>query len=276
MKDVKDKLSRRVSTALILVAVVIGLVVLVDPLAFSIILGFISALGGWEWCRLRNGKFDLFHDSLFVVLIAVGIPILFSITEAIPWILGIGVVWWLWCLIHLFLSSNSTSTKGWHAQWWKGVFVLLPGGVAICVVNNISSDAYWLTISCLILIWTSDTCAYFVGKKYGKRALASVISPSKTIEGFLAGIFGVILVAVLLFLALVRIIDIPFYYWLTLCLFTGVFSVVGDLTESAFKRAAGVKDSGNLIPGHGGVLDRIDSSLASFPIFASGLLLFLK
>ena len=126
----KDKLSRRVSTALILVAVVIGLVVLVDPLAFSIILGFISALGGWEWCRLRNGKFDLFHDSLFVVLIAVGIPILFSITEAIPWILGIGVVWWLWCLIHLFLSSNSTSTKGWHAQWWKGVFVLL--GCVIC------------------------------------------------------------------------------------------------------------------------------------------------
>ena len=269
----REKLSRRISTALILAVVAIGLVVLVDPFAFSIIMGLISALGGWEWCRLRNEKFDLFHDSLFVFLMAVGIPILFRVTGAIPWILGIGVVWWLWCLLHLILSSNSTSTKGWHAQWWKGMFVLMPGGVAICVVNSISSDAYWYTISCLILIWTSDTCAYFVGKKYGKRALASVISPSKTIEGFLAGIFGVTLVAVFLFLVLRRIIDIPFYHWLTLCLFTGVFSVVGDLTESAFKRAAGVKDSGKLMPGHGGVLDRIDSSVASFPIFASGLLL---
>ncbi|MBL10662.1 MAG: hypothetical protein CL402_09150 [Acidiferrobacteraceae bacterium] len=272
----RAKLSRRISTGLILAAAIVLLVVFCDPFTFSIVLGLFAALGGWEWCRLRNASVEIFHDSLFIVLIAVGIPLLSSITVVIPWILATSVVWWLWCLIHLIVSANSNSIKRWRAQSWKGVLVLVPAGVAVCAVNNISPDGHWYTISCLILIWAGDTCAYFIGKKIGKRTLASSISPSKTIEGFLGGLIGALFVSVFVFFASGGVIDIPFYYWLALCFLTAVFSVIGDLTESAFKRGAGVKDSGKMLPGHGGVLDRIDSSVASFPIFVGGLLFILQ
>lgn len=272
----REKLSSRISTGLILAAVIVTLVVFIDPFTFSIVVGLFAALGGWEWCRLRNVKFEIFHDSLFIALIAVGIPLLSRATAVIPWILALSIVWWLWCLIHVSVSANSSSIKGWQVRSWKGVFVLMPAGVAICAVNDISPDAHWYTISCLVLIWASDTCAYFIGKKFGKRALACSISPSKTIEGLLAGIFGAVFVSVFMFFTSGGIIDIPLYYWIALCFLTAIFSVIGDLTESAFKRDAGVKDSGKFLPGHGGVLDRIDSSVASFPIFVSGLLFLLK
>ena len=82
------------------------------------------------------------------------------------------------------------------------MLVLVPAGVAVCAVNNIAPDGHWYTISCLILIWTGDTCAYFIGKKFGKRTLASSISPSKTIEGFLGGLIGALFVSVFVFLLL--------------------------------------------------------------------------
>ena len=103
----REKLSRRTSTGLFLAAAIVTVVVFFDPFYFSIVIGFCAAIGGWEWCRLRNVKFALFGDSLFIVLIAIGIPMLSTATGAIPWILGIGVAWWLWCLIHVIVSANS-------------------------------------------------------------------------------------------------------------------------------------------------------------------------
>jgi phosphatidate cytidylyltransferase len=140
-----------------------------------------------------------------------------------------------------------------------GAAVLLPSGLAMTALEPL---AVLLT---LLLVWIADTAAYFVGRAWGKRKLAPAISPGKTWEGAMGGLVGAALYAIIL----------AFFTqqgaWLALvatALLIGMASIVGDLFESAVKRRAGVKDSGALLPGHGGILDRIDSATASLPIAA--------
>jgi phosphatidate cytidylyltransferase len=119
----------------------------------------------------------------------------------------------------------------------------------------------------LVAVWLADTGGYFAGKRFGKHKLAKVISPNKTWEG-VAGAWGLSSVWALLFYFLISTPNLPVWQWIIISLLVVTISVVGDLFESVFKRQFGVKDSGNLLPGHGGMLDRIDSLLAAFPVFA--------
>jgi len=125
----------------------------------------------------------------------------------------------------------------------------------------------------LLIVWGADTFAYFAGKQWGKRKLAPKISPGKSVEGASGGIIGVLIVAVISGMAYWQFGAWELSVWLILCVITAVISIVGDLSESKLKRAAGVKDSGTLLPGHGGMLDRIDSMLAAAPVFTTGLIL---
>lgn len=120
-----------------------------------------------------------------------------------------------------------------------------------------------ILISLFILIWTNDTFAYLVGKNFGKRKLFPVISPKKTIEGFIGGLVFSIISSVLL---AEYYIEAKFiYFWVIIAIIVSIFSTLGDLIESKFKRVAGIKDSGNIMPGHGGVLDRLDSIIFVIP-----------
>ena len=127
----------------------------------------------------------------------------------------------------------------------------------------------------LCLVWAADTGAYFSGTLWGKHKLAPKISPGKTIEGLCGGIMSALIVAAI-FAVFAKIEFSKLLPWTFLVILVVLFSVLGDLFESIMKRQAGVKDSGQWIPGHGGILDRIDSLTAAVPVFTLGLLLFIN
>ena len=149
-------------------------------------------------------------------------------------------------------------------RWICGLLVLVPLYAALVLLIRLGVEYLIFT---MLIVWAADAGAYFAGKKFGRVKLAPAISPGKTWEGVIGGLLlvGVLAVAT----GLSRNLDIAVF--LPFCLGVAAISVVGDLTVSMFKRTAGVKDSGTLFPGHGGVLDRIDSVAAAAPLFALGL-----
>ena len=126
-----------------------------------------------------------------------------------------------------------------------------------------------IIISIFILIWTNDTFAYIVGKSIGKHKLLEKISPKKTIEGFIGGIIFTVLASYIIAKYYIQIKEVNTFIWIIIALIVSVFGTIGDLIESKFKRIAGVKDSGKIMPGHGGVLDRLDSIIFAAPIVYS-------
>ncbi len=125
-------------------------------------------------------------------------------------------------------------------------------------------------IGLLCIIWASDTFAYLTGKAFGKHKLFERISPKKTIEGFLGGLVGAVIISILIDIYSVR----PMWQWIILAVVLVVTGTIGDLVESSFKRAAKVKDSGTILPGHGGLLDRLDSLLFASPFAYLTLVIF--
>ena len=150
------------------------------------------------------------------------------------------------------------------AGWICGALVLIPAYLAIMSLYSLQPA---LLLFVLIIVWVADIGAYFTGKRFGKVKLAPKISPGKTWEG----VFGGLLAVAVLTLVRARWQEIDIAVLLPFCLAVAIISIIGDLTVSMFKRNAGVKDSGRLFPGHGGVLDRIDSVTAAAPLFALGI-----
>ena len=149
----------------------------------------------------------------------------------------------------------------------SGVLLLAPMWVSL-VNLHLKGDEYFLLL--MLLIWGADSGAYFVGRKFGRRKLAPSVSPGKSVEGVLGGI-GFALVVMLVFLQVQGIATEKYFGYLLLTIVVTSVSVLGDLFESLFKRESGMKDSGQILPGHGGVLDRIDSLTAAAPFFLLGL-----
>jgi phosphatidate cytidylyltransferase len=147
--------------------------------------------------------------------------------------------------------------------------VLVPLWTAILVLHDSGDEGPYILLFLLVLIWIADSGAYFTGMRWGKRKLAPIISPGKSWEGVLGGLFGALLCGV--FLALYYQDKSGALWLIPISLITVAMSVVGDLFESTLKRRMDVKDSGSLLPGHGGVLDRIDSLIAAAPVFVLGL-----
>lgn len=188
-------------------------------------------------------------------------------------ILVAGVLWW--CLaLRMILRYPG------HEAWWKhcislkwlfGLLTLLPFFWALVVLRTYHTSAdhvlgSWRLLFVMSLVWVADTGAYFVGRKFGARKLLPAVSPNKTIEGLLGGVGAASLLAIVVTLA--RDATLRESLAIVVSSILAVLaSVLGDLTESLFKREAGMKDSGSLLPGHGGVMDRIDSLTAALPIF---------
>lgn len=193
------------------------------------------------------------------------------------------ILWGLLPLFFLFLMIQSLFSKDKNAVisgilglgGW--VYILLPLTLIHFLYGAKGSGEivdYWPVLGMMILTWTSDTFAYLSGRFFGKTKLFERISPKKTWEGVIGGVLFSLLASVLIFYFEDRR---PIYFWLVLGLIVPVFGILGDLFESLMKRTAGVKDSGNLIPGHGGILDRIDAMLFTIPatfawIFLYGLI----
>jgi phosphatidate cytidylyltransferase len=183
----------------------------------------------------------------------------------------ISLFWWLTAIVWV-LTYPKTASR-WSHPWVLsviGLFVLIPAWLAVVGLHGNGESGPYFVIYLLSLIWVADSSAYFGGRRWGKRKLASAVSPGKTWEGAISAIIFSIFYALLA----AYLFDIQGNQWLVFVVLsqvTVVFSIFGDLTESMFKRHAGIKDSGAIIPGHGGILDRIDSVVAAAPVFVVGV-----
>ena len=250
----------RALTATVLLAAFIAALFWLDRSQFAIVVSVVVGIGGYEWARLiKLGR------VLAAACGAVCAGICFSLTQTIwlaPWICGAAGVFWMTTAPYWIVRGFKPVPIG--AGMAVGVVVLIPAGLAMTVLPP---DQLLMILG---LIWISDTGAYLAGRTWGRCKLAPSISPGKTWEGVAGGAIGCVIYAIIwaFFDADLRarvqgVIWIPFLAGtLLLC----ALGVVGDLFESALKRQAGAKDSGKLLPGHGGVLDRIDSAAATLPV----------
>lgn len=165
-------------------------------------------------------------------------------------------------LLYLF-NHNKTHFKTYTRYFLLFGYIILPFILANYVAMGVKGYNPKILISIIILIWTNDTFAYLVGKNLGKNKLFPSVSPKKTIEGFIGGIMFTIIGGALL--AHFYIMTSNLYIWIIIASIVSIFSTLGDLIESKLKRVAGIKDTGNIMPGHGGILDRLDSIIFVIP-----------
>jgi phosphatidate cytidylyltransferase len=194
-------------------------------------------------------------------------PIVWHVTETPEGreiVLAVAVLWWLVALAWVAFAPRRVSP--WSAAL-AGLLALVPAWLALVRLRfDLPRGAEWM-IFALLLVFAADIGAFFAGRRFGRLRLAPAVSPGKTWEGVLGGAAASALVGI----AGSGWFGVPLYTFLPLCLAAVAFSVVGDLTESLLKRFAGVKDSGTLFPGHGGVMDRIDSVTGAAPVLLFGL-----
>ncbi len=261
--------SNRIITAVALALFFVFIFYLQNTIYFQLTLLAISLLAGYEWAKLS--KFNKHYQYIsFAILLLLSISIslyaAFISTLYVFDIITVSLIFWLFNLV--FILAYPKLLPFWYGTWWlksiNGILFIVPMLLFIIVIHN--SPFKDLLMLFFIIIWSADIGGYFVGKYFGKHKLMPKVSPNKTIEGLLGGLFLALLAVFIWTLANSSINFNISYLFFTITLV--LFSVIGDLYESLFKRASNVKDSGSILPGHGGILDRIDSIASSIPIFA--------
>jgi len=262
----------RVISALIMAPLVIyGVLFLSNP-AFTSILGAVMLAGAWEWSHLIPLK-TIAGRVVYTAAIAVLMWLLWitGLGQLIKPLLLVAFLWWLCALLWLSKPQfgAQASMMNNSLKMVAGALVILPAWAALSTLHAHGERGPTLTLMLLMLVWLADIGAYFAGRQWGSRKLAPAISPGKTWEGVYGG-----LLASLLFAAIAGGLYSHSLQWtlafMMISLLAAMFSVAGDLLESLMKRQSGIKDSGNIIPGHGGIFDRIDSLVAAAPMFLIG------
>ncbi|MFU2090050.1 phosphatidate cytidylyltransferase [Avibacterium avium] len=279
-------LKQRVISAIILIAIVCAALFLFSPFYFSLALGTVASLGIWEWTQFAQVKNKFWR--IVVAGLAGAVLFLWILSEAnylnagrvfehyAEPILLSAVIWWL--VAFGLVVSYPQSAKFWaKSVLLQAVFAIVTLVPFIVGVLRLRLDGYvanpyhglMLLFYVFILVWAADSGAYFAGRKFGKHKLAPKVSPGKTWQGVLGGLITAgVLAGIFMQVAPQDLFNVPTVPFIVLSVATVAISVLGDLTESMFKRESGIKDSSNLIPGHGGILDRIDSLTAAVPFFA--------
>jgi phosphatidate cytidylyltransferase len=254
-------LKQRIITALIAVFALLLVLFYLPPVVAEVFVAFVALAGAWEWSAFLKPR-HVATRLAFVVLVGLLIAAL-----ALLWpdraeiVLKLAIGWWLAALVWAFFFPTPIPLA---LRWICGILVLVPLYTALVTLYKLSPS---LLLFALVIVWAADVGAYFSGKQFGRVKLAPMISPGKTWEGVLGG------------LLLVAVLSAVGNYWIgtdlkvlvPFCVGVAGISIVGDLTVSMFKRTSGIKDSGTLFPGHGGVLDRVDSVSAASPVFALGI-----
>jgi phosphatidate cytidylyltransferase len=270
-------LKQRVITALVLAPLILALIFLTRAQVFATLLGLIFLLGVWEWTRMSG-----LHSHPVRAFLLVGYAVLFALAWSLcktPWWwlpVLVGVAWWLvalaWITHHRFAAGRSAGHT--VLKLVAGVFVVVPAWCAVVVlhgdlpVSGMGHGPWWVLFFACIVV-AADIGAYTAGRRFGRVKLAPQVSPGKTREGVYGALVSSGIVAAIGGV-LLRIPSASLPAMVALALVTVLFSIVGDLFESLIKRHAGVKDSGALFPGHGGMFDRMDSIVAALPMFVLG------
>lgn len=255
-------LKTRVVTALLLAAALLAVLFLLPPVAATIVFAFIAAVGGWEWAGLMR----LDQPARFMFA---GVVLLFcwqTYVAGEPLFLmlwGAAAVFWI-VVVPLWLRNKWSFADNDFVGYAVGLLLLVPTWAALAALH---ARGPWVLIGAMALAWVADIAAYFAGRAFGRRKLAPSISPGKTWEGVGGAVAGVILYGIAVGMGTGLTVSSLLAGLVLLIPLTGL-TIVGDLFESLMKRQAGIKDSSNLLPGHGGVLDRIDSQLSLLPAAA--------
>jgi phosphatidate cytidylyltransferase len=254
-------MKQRVITAVIALLVLLTVLFVVPAGVAKAVFALVMLAGAWEWAAFLNSR----RPALKYVYTAIIGGLLGAVSfmpEFDLRLLFVAVLpGWLAALVWTFFYP--TTIPG-AVRWGAGVFVLVPLYLALVAIYEAAPA---VLLFALLIVWVADSGAFFAGKFLGRVRLAPKVSPKKTWEGVIGGLVAV----VLLTLAYGVWADADLGVYIPFCLAVACISIVGDLTISMFKRDAGLKDSGTLFPGHGGVLDRIDSVAAAAPLFALGL-----
>ncbi|HVJ13217.1 MAG TPA: phosphatidate cytidylyltransferase [Burkholderiales bacterium] len=248
------ELLKRVGTAAVLITLLVAALFLLPRAGVAFLMALVVAIGALEWarfCRLQGTQAGVYAALVvlaFFALFVAEVRMAAFCVGAAFWIIAVPV--WLWVGVKAQQRAMLVAA---------GFVVLVPPALAMVALTP--SEA----LAVLAVAWIADTGAYFAGKRWGRHKLAPSISPGKTWEGAAGGLLAAAAYAIILSIsASGGTTGMAFFIGVTLVL--GVMSIVGDLFESAAKRQAGLKDSGTLLPGHGGMLDRIDSATAILPV----------
>lgn len=273
-------LGLRLLTASVLAPAVLAGVVFLPNDVFALFVFLLAAFGLIEWAALA-GFASVRGRVIYVLLAGACMYALWLLPEwRMPMLVATAVFWLLACTFVLLWAAgrfdahvgSAGATGGGTRGTLARLACLAPGGILVfagawlgLVLMHAAKGGYWLIIWAFVLAWSVDTGAYFAGKSLGRTRLAPRVSPGKTWEGVAGGMCAGLAVGVGMAWAfgLGSLVE-----WAGVALALSVVAVFGDLFESAVKRASGAKDSGTLLPGHGGVLDRIDSTIAVVPVFA--------
>lgn len=265
---------KRIQTALVLVVIVLTcMFATTSPYPMHILMVIAATIAGYEWYKLMP-KTEAYKKKPSNVIAYIYAALMCVITVIALYYYDVSLLFWAasiltWCF-SLYWVKNFPAYDGWYNKALSLIGAILIAAAVTAIFSVWQLSPWWL-MYLFALVWIADSGAYFVGRKLGKRKMAPKVSPNKSVEGLFGGLA---FTAVLVISVQSYYLDLTFLQhilFLLLSMVTVLASVQGDLFESMIKRRAKVKDSGNILPGHGGVLDRIDSLLAAAPIFATGV-----
>ncbi len=269
-------LKQRIITAAVLIPLVIWALLGLNSQVVTGLFAVVAALAAWEWLQLMG--IQPCQNRILILLGVIVIAALAYIFLPATAILAISMTVWCLATLLILVFAHKPLSPGISALFQTPLFGVI--AMTLILTSFVGSASLlhgqWqqgpaLLLFVMVTVWLADTGGYFAGKRFGKRKLATAISPNKTWEGVAGGLFLGILWA-LIFYFILGDLAISLIGWLVLAGFIVMVSIVGDLLESVFKRSFKVKDSGQLLPGHGGILDRVDSLLAAIPVFTAALL----
>jgi len=267
-------LKHRILTALALIPLVVWGIYALSSEHLAYVLAVFVAIGAWEWTRIIGIRQPVLR-AVYVLIVAAMMFVLLDQrheTQILHTILFASAAWWLFALFLIvsYQGQQGMSASALPLNILVGLLLLIPTWLSLVVLHGRDGGAHWLLFM-FVLIWVADSGAYFVGRKFGRNKLAPKVSPGKSREGVMGALLFATIYVLLGGMFWLEISSDKMIEFVLMCLVIVLVSVEGDLLESLYKRRAGVKDSGNILPGHGGVLDRIDSVTAAAPLFVLGI-----
>ncbi|MDO4222761.1 MAG: phosphatidate cytidylyltransferase [Acinetobacter sp.] len=278
----------RILTGIVLVVVVLCcMFASTNAIPMYLLMSMVAAVAGYEWYKLmprsphrmqseRRLRMKAATYGVLTLILSAAMMFTVAILDS-KWVLLLIVagVSFFWCCTVAWVKAYPKGDQVWYNSSLYFIGLLLIAG-AVFAMNFLYLMSPWWLMYLFLLVWGADSGAYFVGRKLGKRKLSPHVSPNKSVEG----LYGGIATTVIIMSIAVAVSELHFNAWQWLCflvvsILSVLASVQGDLFESMVKRRAGIKDSGRILPGHGGVLDRVDSLLAAAPVFVMGIVIML-